>query len=241
MHLTAARQAGSAGRARRGAARVPAGASEYDPRTGSSPPRSSSSSGRSATGSRRSRPKPPMQRDARARARRCRRSRAQPGVARAARHPVHQREPPRHPELHRRATGINITFASDYRDPAAYTVQLDGVTLEQALKQILSANQLFYKVLNERTILVFPDNAQKRAQYEEQVVRTSTCRTPTRPSWRSCSTRSSACPASPSARRSRRTRRATRSPSAPPRRWSRSSSGSIEANDKPRAEVVIDV
>jgi general secretion pathway protein D len=31
------------------------------------------------------------------------------------------------------ASGINITFSSDYRDPAGYTVQIDGVTLEQAL------------------------------------------------------------------------------------------------------------
>ena len=51
-------------------------------------------------------------------------------------------------------------------------MQLDGVTLEQALQQILSVNSLFYKVLNDRTILVIPDNAQKRAKYEEQVVRT---------------------------------------------------------------------
>jgi general secretion pathway protein D len=69
------------------------------------------------------------------------------------------------------ASGINITFSSDYRDPAGYTVQIDGVTLEQALLQILSANQLFYKVLNERTILIIPENAQNRAKYDEQVVR----------------------------------------------------------------------
>jgi len=51
-------------------------------------------------------------------------------------------------------------------------VQLDGVTLEQALSQILSANQLFYKVITERTIQVIPDTPPKRAQYEEQVIRT---------------------------------------------------------------------
>lgn len=70
------------------------------------------------------------------------------------------------------ASGINVTFSIDFRDPAAYTVQLDGVTLEEALQQILSANNLFYKILNARTILVIPDNAQNRAKYEEQVVRT---------------------------------------------------------------------
>ncbi len=70
------------------------------------------------------------------------------------------------------SSGINVTFTSDYRDPAGYTVQLDGVTLEQALQQVLSANALFYKILNERTILVIPDNVQNRAKYEEQVIRT---------------------------------------------------------------------
>ncbi len=68
-------------------------------------------------------------------------------------------------------TGINVTFERDYAD-RAYSVQMRGVTFEQALNQILAANQLFYKVINERTIMVIPDNAQKRALYEEQVIRT---------------------------------------------------------------------
>jgi general secretion pathway protein D len=49
---------------------------------------------------------------------------------------------------------------------------MEGVTLQEALNQILSANNLFYKVVNQRTILVSPDNAQKRAQYEELVIKT---------------------------------------------------------------------
>ena len=69
------------------------------------------------------------------------------------------------------STGINVSFERDYAD-RSYTVQLRGVTFEQALNQILAANTLFYKILNERTIMVIPDNAQKRALYEEQVIRT---------------------------------------------------------------------
>jgi general secretion pathway protein D len=69
-------------------------------------------------------------------------------------------------------TGINVTFDSTARPETAYTVDLQGVTLEQALNQILTANSLFYKVINERTILVSPDTPQKRQQYEEQVIRT---------------------------------------------------------------------
>ena len=67
------------------------------------------------------------------------------------------------------ATGINVTFDSTYQD-RVYTVNLVDVTLQEALQQIVSANQLFYKVMNQKTIMIIPDNAQKRAQYEEQVI-----------------------------------------------------------------------
>ena len=69
------------------------------------------------------------------------------------------------------ATGINVTYDSAYTD-RQYTVQLEGVTLQEALNQILTANQMFYKVVNQRTILVIPDTTQKRQQYEELVIRT---------------------------------------------------------------------
>ena len=69
------------------------------------------------------------------------------------------------------ATGINMTYDREVVDRPA-TVQLDGVTVEQALNQILSTNQLSYKVLSERSILIFPDTAPKHAQYDDQVVRT---------------------------------------------------------------------
>ena len=68
-------------------------------------------------------------------------------------------------------TGINITYDRDVQD-RAITVQLDGVTLEGALNQIMTMNQLSYKVVSDRSIFVFPDNAQKHAIYDEQVVRT---------------------------------------------------------------------
>jgi len=67
------------------------------------------------------------------------------------------------------ATQINVTYDSTYQD-RVYTVSLQEVTLEQALQQIVSANGLFYKVMNPKTIMIIPDNAQKRAQYEEQVI-----------------------------------------------------------------------
>jgi general secretion pathway protein D len=69
------------------------------------------------------------------------------------------------------ATGINISYDREVVDRST-TVQLDGVTLEQALNEIMTMNQLAYKVVNEHSIFVFPDTPPKHAQYDEQVVRT---------------------------------------------------------------------
>jgi general secretion pathway protein D len=68
-------------------------------------------------------------------------------------------------------SGINVVFDPQV-PPTATTVHLDGVTLEQALQQIMQVNGLAYKVLGERTVLVFQDTAPKHAQYDEQVVQT---------------------------------------------------------------------
>jgi general secretion pathway protein D len=71
------------------------------------------------------------------------------------------------------AAGINVTFERDYQEPRpqGYTVRMDGVTLEQALNQIVTANGLFYKVVNPRTILVINDTQAKRLAYEDQVLK----------------------------------------------------------------------
>jgi general secretion pathway protein D len=69
------------------------------------------------------------------------------------------------------STGINVTYDKDFADKA-YSVDLAGVTLEQALQQILTANVLFFKVLNERSIIVVPDTTPKRTAYEEQAIQT---------------------------------------------------------------------
>lgn len=69
------------------------------------------------------------------------------------------------------ATGINVAYDQQFQD-RPYTVELDGVTIEEALHQILTANQCFYKVVNAGSVMIVPDTPQKRAQYEEQVIRT---------------------------------------------------------------------
>jgi general secretion pathway protein D len=66
-------------------------------------------------------------------------------------------------------TGINIQFDSLYQD-RAYTVNLNDVTLEEALQQIMSVNGLFYKVLNPTTIVVAMDNQAGHLKYDELVM-----------------------------------------------------------------------
>jgi len=67
--------------------------------------------------------------------------------------------------------GINIVYDSDFRDQE-FTVSLDNITFRNALDQILTANRLYYKPLDQSTILIVPDNPQKRRQYDEQVIQT---------------------------------------------------------------------
>jgi len=71
-------------------------------------------------------------------------------------------------------TGINVIIEQGAQSVVTRptTLNVSGVTLEQGLNLVMTANQLWYKVLNERTILVIQDTAQKRQQYEEQIIRT---------------------------------------------------------------------
>jgi general secretion pathway protein D len=67
--------------------------------------------------------------------------------------------------------GINVSYDRDVVDRPG-TIQLSGVTLEQALNQIMTMNQISYKVVNDKSVFVFPDSVQKHTQYDEQVIRT---------------------------------------------------------------------
>ena len=69
------------------------------------------------------------------------------------------------------AHGISVSFDREFADRPA-TVNLEGVPLEQALNQIMTMNQLSYKVLGEKSIFVFQDTPPKHAQYDDQVIRT---------------------------------------------------------------------
>ncbi len=68
------------------------------------------------------------------------------------------------------ASGINITYDQQYVDKP-YSVTLDGVTVEEALSQVLSANGYYFKVIGAKTIIVIPDQPAKHQQYDDLVVK----------------------------------------------------------------------
>jgi general secretion pathway protein D len=69
------------------------------------------------------------------------------------------------------AFGINVLFDQAIKDDRI-TIELRDVTAQAALERVMQAANHFYKVLDERTIIVVPDNPQARRDYEDLVIRT---------------------------------------------------------------------
>src|SRR5712692_1533105 len=67
--------------------------------------------------------------------------------------------------------GLTVIYDPDF--PARrITVELNNVTMEQALEIVSLESKAFVKPVTENIIFVIPDQPQKRKDYEEQVVRT---------------------------------------------------------------------
>ena len=69
------------------------------------------------------------------------------------------------------AFGINILFDQAVKDDRI-SIELKDVTAQQALERVMQAANHFYKVLDEHTIIIVPDNPQARRDYEDLVIRT---------------------------------------------------------------------
>jgi general secretion pathway protein D len=69
------------------------------------------------------------------------------------------------------AFGINVLYDQAVKDDRI-TIELRDVTAQQALERVMQAANHFYKVLDEKTIIVVPDNPQARRDYEDLVIRT---------------------------------------------------------------------
>jgi general secretion pathway protein D len=69
-----------------------------------------------------------------------------------------------------RFANISLGFDAAFRD-APVTVDLRNATLENALSAVADATRTFLHVASPNSVLVIPDTAAKRREYEEEVVR----------------------------------------------------------------------
>ena len=70
-----------------------------------------------------------------------------------------------------KVSGLTVIYDPDVQ-ARRIPVDLNNVTLEQALDIVALESKTFWKPVTENIIMVIPDNTQKRRDYEEQVVRT---------------------------------------------------------------------
>lgn len=68
-------------------------------------------------------------------------------------------------------TNLSVMFDPTFRDQAV-SIDLRGQSLEEALNALSKTTRNFWRVTAPRTIVVAPDNAAKRREYEEEIVRT---------------------------------------------------------------------
>ena len=69
------------------------------------------------------------------------------------------------------AFGINLLFDPKLKDNQI-AIELKNVTAQQALESVMQAASHFYKVLDERTLIIVEDTPQNRRDYEDLVVKT---------------------------------------------------------------------
>lgn len=74
-------------------------------------------------------------------------------------------------EIMARTAGINFIFDKDVKQDAKTTVFLRNTHIEDVFKLLLMTNQLTHKVLNENSVLIYPNTPAKQKEYQELMVR----------------------------------------------------------------------
>jgi general secretion pathway protein D len=69
-----------------------------------------------------------------------------------------------------RTGGVNILFDENFRD-IPYSISLSDVGFEEALRSLCVATKNFYRIVDERSVIIVPDNPMKRLQYELNGIR----------------------------------------------------------------------
>lgn len=70
-----------------------------------------------------------------------------------------------------RAFGVNVLFDPKLKDQEI-TIELSGVTAQTGFETVMRTVGHFYKVIDESTVIIADDNPQNRRNYEDQVIQT---------------------------------------------------------------------
>ena len=74
-------------------------------------------------------------------------------------------------ELISKQTGLNFIFDKDVSPDAKATVYVKNTSIEDVIRFVLVTNQLERKVLNDNTVLIYPNTPAKQRDYKDLVVR----------------------------------------------------------------------
>jgi general secretion pathway protein D len=69
-----------------------------------------------------------------------------------------------------KTAGVNILFDENFRD-IPFAISLTDVNFEQALNSLCVATKNFYRIVDERSVIIVPDQPMKRIQYELNGIR----------------------------------------------------------------------
>ncbi|MCE4538051.1 general secretion pathway protein GspD [Pelomonas sp. P7] len=70
-----------------------------------------------------------------------------------------------------RGAGINFVFDKDVKADARVSLYLKDVSVDEAMRVVLGTQQLERKLLNENSVLIYPNTAQKLREHQELVTR----------------------------------------------------------------------
>ncbi|MFM8234112.1 MAG: hypothetical protein ACKN9J_03370 [Holophagaceae bacterium] len=70
-----------------------------------------------------------------------------------------------------KASGINVILHTSFQDNSI-SIDLKGLSFYKALDTLMLQNEMFYKVVDKNTIMVFKATPQNREQFENQIIKT---------------------------------------------------------------------
>ncbi len=74
-------------------------------------------------------------------------------------------------DLIARTTGLNFVFDKDVRADTRVTLFVRNTSVEEVIRLVLTTNQLERKLLNQNTLMIYPDTPVKKREYLELVTR----------------------------------------------------------------------